>query len=164
MIDQRPQSERGWRPPARPNLLIYKSGEGKQGGTGPFRARRFVKYHLSHGFRRPDLADDAAVIVSELVTNALSESWRCWLYLHRDQSGIVVAVWDPLPDPPRESLQYVPDDPTSHEQIAGMSTSGRGLTVVRFLSAGWGWFPATPRGKVVWALLRPQNQDNSTNP
>lgn len=94
------------------------------------------------------LLGDIAVVVSELVSNAVmasralpgSAEVRMWLCC--DGVRLLVEVGDHSPDRP----MFVPP---SDEAL-----SGRGLHVVAGLSnGGWGWFPATTHGlaKVVWA-------------
>ncbi|MFD0684333.1 ATP-binding protein [Actinomadura fibrosa] len=101
------------------------------------------------------LVDDACVIVSELVTNAIVETEKRLIFLARDflttsriklrlyaDSGrIVVEVWDELPDKiPRPRLPDIGEE------------GGRGLNIVAQLSAKWG-YSHTCGWKRVWALL-----------
>jgi anti-sigma regulatory factor (Ser/Thr protein kinase) len=93
------------------------------------------------------LADDVALIVSELITNAadasivLPERPPVTLRLLADERSLVIEVWDrsPLDVEPR---QAGPDD-----------ECGRGLAVVDAFSAHWGCQRASDRHKVVWAEL-----------
>ena len=104
------------------------------------------------------LADAAALIVSELVTNALQASagltgsrrsgrWvpgappvRLWLF--SDRHRVLIQVWDgndKLPAP-----QHAEPD----------AESGRGLLLVESLSAEWGSYtPDRSSGKIVWATV-----------
>jgi anti-sigma regulatory factor (Ser/Thr protein kinase) len=93
------------------------------------------------------LSDDLAVVVSELLTNALRESVKLTdmppvrLRLRSDRRRIQVLVWDASPDPPEEKTP-APDD-----------LGGRGLTIVASLSQGrWGW-TTEQAGKTCWAIL-----------
>jgi anti-sigma regulatory factor (Ser/Thr protein kinase) len=92
------------------------------------------------------VADDAELIVSELVTNALQASWSCALVLPvmmrlRANAGIlIIEVWDAAPAAPA---------PRSHAIDAD---GGRGLEIVAQLSQSWGHHMENG-GKVVWALL-----------
>jgi anti-sigma regulatory factor (Ser/Thr protein kinase) len=94
---------------------------------------------------RPDLADTAELLVSELVTNAIHASARLatpvvrlWLVAERD--NIVIRVWDASTDMPRR-------------QNAGPeSEHGRGLMLVESLSKQWG-ASRRPAGKVVWVQI-----------
>ncbi len=99
------------------------------------------------------LADDAAVIVSELVSNALRHgvevrngregpAYDCIeLILWRRSSQIICAVTDPGTGAP--VLAHA--DP--------LAEAGRGLHVVQTLSATWGWTRLGGRRKAVWAAL-----------
>jgi anti-sigma regulatory factor (Ser/Thr protein kinase) len=96
-----------------------------------------------------DVSDDIALIVSELMTNAIQsmrggcggDPVRLWLLAN--STDVAILVWDPATDAPR-LRDASPDD-----------ESGRGLMIVDALSAQWGWdLPSLPYGgKVVWALL-----------
>jgi anti-sigma regulatory factor (Ser/Thr protein kinase) len=93
------------------------------------------------------LADDAALIVSELVTNAadasavLPDRPPVTLRLLASEQSLAIEVWDksPLDLEPREA------DPDAE--------CGRGLTVVAALSDRRGCEHTGHRRKVVWALL-----------
>lgn len=145
MIANGPTTTMHWVPPSPRHLRLYDSDESSR------IARCFVKHHFQE-IGRPDLLDDALIVASELVTNALDVAWRCWVYLTLSQGGIVIGVWDPMPDPPKAPTQHVPDGPDDPD-VAEMSESGRGMAVVTALSQAWGWHRAVPNGKVVWALL-----------
>jgi hypothetical protein len=93
--------------------------------------------------------DDVAVVVSELVTNALrhalpapaagSVRWPVQVGLAWPMSGLLCAVSDP------SDLLPVPRtaDP--------LDETGRGLHVVASLSDEWGCSEPGPMGKIVWA-------------
>ncbi|GAA3793862.1 hypothetical protein GCM10022226_11430 [Sphaerisporangium flaviroseum] len=88
-----------------------------------------------------ELACDARLVVSELVTNAVrhaGEPTRLRL-LHR-ASHVVCAVFDP-----KQQTPVVTD--------AGyFAESGRGLWLVESLSCSWGW-RLDGQGKLVWAAF-----------
>jgi anti-sigma regulatory factor (Ser/Thr protein kinase) len=91
------------------------------------------------------VADMAALLVSELVTNSLRyATGPIRVRLDRRPSGLpdvlLVEVSDPLPDPPRRRAAR-PDD-----------ESGRGLEVVAIASRRWGTRP-NRAGKTVWFEL-----------
>ena len=100
-----------------------------------------------------DRADDVAVVVSELLTNALQYGLaqvgsaagrsRRPVRLGLVQPGqyVLCAVADPSPRPPE------PKDPDF------LAESGRGLHVISALSERWGYTVPTDAGKVVWALF-----------
>jgi anti-sigma regulatory factor (Ser/Thr protein kinase) len=92
------------------------------------------------------LADDAALAVSELATNALQASWSASLVLpvlmrlRADDETLIAKLWDAAPAPP---------EPRPHAIDA---QGGRGLEIVSLLSETWGYYLENG-GKVVWALL-----------
>ncbi|MFF4248233.1 ATP-binding protein [Streptomyces sp. NPDC001822] len=126
-------------------------------------ARKFTRTTLT-SWDLADRFDDVALVVSELVTNALRhglpdeaaprrQDSSVRLHLMRWTSRLVCAVRDPSEESP-----VAGEAPDSAE-------SGRGLFLVESFSDCWGWHPspllggdatatAGPRGKVVWALFR----------
>ena len=91
---------------------------------------------------------DAELLVSELVTNAIQASRvlgpgtavRLWLL--SDGTQVMIMVWDAGRQPPVR-VESSPD-----------AESGRGLLLVEALSRQWSWYPTPePGGKVVWALM-----------
>ena len=106
------------------------------------------------------LAEDAAVIVSELATNAVRHGRRgrsgavhdrIELVWWRRSGQVVCAVTDPGAEPP----VLVQPDPFAED--------GRGLLMVQALSSSWGWTRLGGRRKAVWAALRlPGAADNET--
>jgi anti-sigma regulatory factor (Ser/Thr protein kinase) len=114
-------------------------------------ARKFTTLILER-WGAADRGSDVAVVVSELLSNAvrhglapadgLPAGIRLGL-LHAGPS-ILCAVTDPSDTPP------VPRDPD------WLDEGGRGLHVIASLSDGWGSCPDVPGqpGKVVWAAFR----------
>jgi anti-sigma regulatory factor (Ser/Thr protein kinase) len=109
-----------------------------------------ARLHVVHVLREwglRDLAGDAEMIVSELVTNAveastlLSERPPVSLRLLLTGKSLVIEVWDHSP------LDLEPREPDADDEC------GRGLTVVAALSNRWGWERSSDRRKVVWAEL-----------
>ena len=99
-------------------------------------------------WRRADLSQDASVVVSELVTNAVTASAQLrpdvapvLVWLGSDTRRVLVAVADASPRPPVQ-LTVPPD-----------AEGGRGLAVVKELSNRWGRHGTAMAGlvKVVWA-------------
>jgi serine phosphatase RsbU (regulator of sigma subunit) len=98
---------------------------------------------LGYGF----LADDAALVVSELVTNALLHGGGCTgVAAGAIEGGLRIEVRDGSRVPPM--LGRPSDD----------SLTGRGLRLVASLSARWGSDPEDG-GKVVWAELSDQGRE-----
>jgi anti-sigma regulatory factor (Ser/Thr protein kinase) len=95
------------------------------------------------------LADSAALIASELLTNAILASRQLdraavWLALASDRAGLVIFVRDFAPGTPAPRHASEDDE------------SGRGLTLVEGVSDRFGWEqPADGMpGKVAWALIK----------
>lgn len=100
-------------------------------------------------------SDDAAAVVTELITNALrhalpalpgddqpQSAWPIRLGLADPGPYVICAVADPSPAEP------LPRRPDWHDE------AGRGLLVVASLSDQWGYCTAPPgQGKVVWAAF-----------
>ncbi|HEU5158481.1 MAG TPA: ATP-binding protein [Streptosporangiaceae bacterium] len=107
----------------------------------PRKARAFVRHHVERlGY--PRCVDDAAVVVSELVTNAVAAAPGTPIFVALPPSSgrLVIEVWDLSPERP------VPREP------GALDTHGRGLGVVQGLSLTYGC-DHRGRWKVVWALL-----------
>lgn len=105
------------------------------------RARRFTATSLSD--LPAPLREDAELLVSELVTNAvLHTSGEVTLRLARLEDGVRIEVEDAEPAPPVRL----------RENESAMT--GRGLMLVATLSSAWGVEPAAAGGKTVWAELR----------
>jgi anti-sigma regulatory factor (Ser/Thr protein kinase) len=117
------------------------------------RARSFTRQTLA-SWGLAELADDAQVIVSELLVNAVRHAgfrqsegghgtWAAgvglWLLSHAD--GLMCVVTDPS------------DSAPALRQPGDSSESGRGLHLVHALSDHWGWTRLSERGKAVWAIL-----------
>ena len=117
------------------------------------RARSFTRHTLA-SWGLAELADDAQVIVSELLANAIRhagfrrpegspQAWAgelgLWLLRHAD--GFMCVVTDPS------------DSAPALQQPGHTGEGGRGLHVVHALSDHWGWTRLSERGKAVWAIL-----------
>ena len=106
------------------------------------RARTFVRAACAD-WRLDEIRDDATIVASELVTNAvLHAGTACRLTLRYNAFGLTVEVRDyrpdRLPEPP-------PVDPEPPERLSG-------LFIVDALTREWGIMPRTD-DKTVWALL-----------
>ncbi|MFD8391549.1 ATP-binding protein [Streptomyces sp. NPDC059680] len=111
---------------------------------GAVRAARAAVRGQLHGWHLDCLADLAALLVSELVTNSLRHATGpIGVRLVRPvglDDALLVEVSDPLPDPPRERVAHAEDE------------SGRGLQLVAGSSRRWGTRPGAS-GKTVWFEL-----------
>jgi anti-sigma regulatory factor (Ser/Thr protein kinase) len=93
----------------------------------------------------PAIIEDAEVIVSELITNALQASTddasMIGLRLFADHDHLLIMVWDGSPQMP--AVRHAsPDD-----------VDGRGLVIVEELSDACGAAPDGDGGKTVWARM-----------
>jgi len=115
-------------------------------------ARHFVREMLTC-WGLEGMADDAEMIVDELVVNAVLHGTRSGgmrsgapsvlrLCLLRRIGEVMLAVVDPGNEAPK------PREPD------WTGESGRGLQIVGALSHVWGWSPIAGHGKAVWAVLR----------
>lgn len=96
-------------------------------------------------------SQDIAIVVSELVTNALrhalpqpganSPPWRARLGLLQYRPWLLCAVADPSKTPP------APRPPGS------LAETGRGLHMICTLSDRWGYTKPIDTGKIVWAMF-----------
>jgi DNA-binding response OmpR family regulator len=108
--------------------------------VAPAEARRLVRDVLLH-WGYGDLLDDAALVVSELVTNAVRHAGSASIVVvNRTDGGIRVEVrdegpWTPDPGP----------SPTDAER-------GRGLMIISALATAWG-VESGARSKTVWVEL-----------
>lgn len=100
---------------------------------------RALAARRAHELGRPELADDAALVASELVTNALLHGDGCrGIRVTAGDGGLRVEVRDGNKEPPL--LGYPSEE----------SLTGRGLRLVASLSAAWG-AEMEADGKVLWA-------------
>jgi anti-sigma regulatory factor (Ser/Thr protein kinase) len=117
-------------------------------------ARDFTSRTL-RDWRLDELIEEAVLIASELVTNAIrygqrtcpggaveaDDAAKVELAWHRQASRVICMVTDRSPLPP--VLGSVDQD----------SESGRGLLVVQALADTWGWMMLGTTSKAVWAAL-----------
>lgn len=128
--------------------VIDTEGDGAEwtfpADPGAVRSARSVVRGQLRDWGLDSLADLAALLVSELVTNSLRHATGpigVRLVRPAGLGGVLlVEVSDPLPDPPRERVAR-PDD-----------ESGRGLQLVAHSSRRWGTRPGGA-GKTVWFEL-----------
>jgi anti-sigma regulatory factor (Ser/Thr protein kinase) len=106
---------------------------------------RLHAIHVLHEWGLRELADDAALITSELITNgaeasaALPERPPVTLRLMATGTSLLIEVWDQSP------LDVEPRDAGTDDEC------GRGMAVVAALSARWGSERTGYHRKVVWA-------------
>jgi anti-sigma regulatory factor (Ser/Thr protein kinase) len=97
------------------------------------------EWQLSH------LANDAELLVSEALSNAVRASWQSGdtiaLRLLANRERLLIEVWD-----------HNPADPEPR-QADDESESGRGLTVIQAIANRWGYQHVSATLKVVWAEL-----------
>jgi anti-sigma regulatory factor (Ser/Thr protein kinase) len=113
-------------------------------------ARDFTRTTLTE-WKLCQILEDATVVVSELVTNALRhglqysldsvEALPIQLVLFRHDRRLMAVVTDPGDEvPARADTGY-------------FAESGRGLHVVEAISHTWGWARLASGGKAVWAAF-----------
>jgi anti-sigma regulatory factor (Ser/Thr protein kinase) len=108
-----------------------------------------ARYHCRQvlwEWRLTELADSAELLVSELVTNAITASRSAGndspirLWLLSDAAQVLILVWDASPQLPARADASVDAE------------TGRGLLLVEMISDRWGTYATLPCGKTVWAL------------
>ena len=135
----------------REQALAYVAAQGSSGRRvlsiehsphGPAQARRAVAECAARLGLAPEQGEDLALVVSEMVTNAVRHgSPPVQLELVADGDTVLVAVADSGAGRPKPRLA----DPDAE--------GGRGMTLVDELCAEHGVRPQPP-GKAVWAALR----------
>ncbi len=132
----------------------YASAQLDPQPAAPARARRITRDCLNR-WDMHALTNDAQVIASEIVSNALaavppaSAGLTIVYAIHAAPPGLLIYTWDIGPGHPARTHA----DPNAE--------TGRGLTIIDALTAGdWGWWP-TPEsgGKVVYATLTADAQE-----
>lgn len=114
------------------------------GPSAPGRARRFLE-DTCRRWTVPDFVADAALVVSELVTNAVRHAGtEMRLALELRDGALTVSVHDGGPGLPR----VIP--------LAERGFGGRGLAIVVRLAEAWGVAVGEDGGKAVWCRLRPR--------
>jgi anti-sigma regulatory factor (Ser/Thr protein kinase) len=111
----------------------------------PGQARRYVNETLST-WGRPDLGDQTALAVSELVTNAFLHGQGTITLTLRLSDVLRIAVYDSGPGQP------------AVRQYSSTATTGRGLHLVGSLTDRWGTTP-DGQGKWVWFEVDVDSED-----
>ncbi|MGX1854821.1 ATP-binding protein [Streptomyces sp. NPDC055299] len=106
-------------------------------------ARRLVRTALT-AWGLEELADDGALVVSELVTNAVQ---------HARSEVIRLVISRPGPATVRIGVVDKSKAPPQRHRPGSEDDSGRGLVLVAALADDWGTDPL-PWGKRVWSELR----------
>lgn len=112
-------------------------------GAVPY-ARRHTR-HILATWKLSYLTDDAELVVSELITNAVQatpatpHAAPVALYLAADGDRLSVLAWDCSPEPP------------VHRPHNDDAVSGRGLEIIQALTDRCGTCVTGRGGKVVWA-------------
>ena len=89
----------------------------------------------------PEQIDDALLVVSELMTNAVREAGKpVQLHVSTATERVRISVTDCAPGQP------------SVGEVSTDLDHGRGLFLVDALASSWGWAPGA-EGKTVWAEL-----------
>jgi anti-sigma regulatory factor (Ser/Thr protein kinase) len=117
--------------------------------TGPGSARAHVSAVLREWHADTDTADVAALVVTELLTNAIQATQKhhlhdpVRLWMLGDRASLLFLVWDATDPVP----VLAPATPDKDEH-------GRGLEIVNALCQRWSWYypDEQPFGKVTWAL------------
>ncbi|MFE6779091.1 ATP-binding protein [Streptomyces sp. NPDC057702] len=146
---EEPSSQRGTGPDCACRRWIPAEPE------GPAIARRQVRKALEHWGLDEHTIEHAALLISELVTNAVEHGRHrgrlrmVWCHLRRTPAGLRLGVWGPVGDTVPQARRPVED---AGVEVATLAESGRGLLIVDALSQQWG----TRRGRVsreVWAVI-----------
>lgn len=106
-------------------------------------ARRFVRSALADSDPPPTLVEDAALVVTELVSNAVLHAGgpiTLHVVVSTGPAAVRIEVEDSSPVPP------------VLREYGTVASTGRGLNLVARMARRWGVDPAT-RGKRVWAEL-----------
>jgi anti-sigma regulatory factor (Ser/Thr protein kinase) len=104
-------------------------------------ARLLTKIALDE-WKINDIADNALIVVAELVTNAMKLGDVFQLALSRRGDALLIEVRDSseaCPDPRRQAADRV---------------DGRGLLLVEACADTWGWRLEDEGGKTVWAVVQ----------
>jgi len=148
-----------WRPSSDPALpgwacLPRIATRALGADPGSVRAARDFTVAILHRWGMAERSQDIAIVVSELMTNALRHAVpgpgdtgpRRPIRLGLLQPGpcVLCAVADPGKAAP------APKRPGSRDE------TGRGLQLIRALTDRWGYTTPSETGKVVWALFSPQ--------
>lgn len=114
-------------------------------------ARDFTAMTL-RDWKLDDLVEEAVIVASELVTNAIRHGTRCSVSALNETT--VQLAWQRQADRIICVVTDSSDLPPVLEDADMTSESGRGLQVVHALAATWGWAMLGACQKAVWATFR----------
>lgn len=120
----------------------------KHGVRAPGHARRWIVQQC-HEWQCAELADTAAVLITELVTN---------VFLHARSDCLIQAGFDP----PILAVTVSDEDESEFSLPSPTDTAegGRGLAIVAALADTWG-IRQSDRGKSVWFQLSTTTRPNA---
>jgi anti-sigma regulatory factor (Ser/Thr protein kinase) len=130
---------------AGPCELVMNPGPESAKAAREFTAATLCDWQLE------DLVEEAVIVASELVTNAIRHGTRCTV-----SPAIAPAVqlaWQRQADRIICVVTDSSDLPPVLEDADMTSESGRGLQVVHALTAAWGWAMLGACQKAVWAAF-----------
>jgi anti-sigma regulatory factor (Ser/Thr protein kinase) len=113
-------------------------------------AREFTSVTLLD-WQLGDLVEEAVIVASELVTNAIRHGTRC--SVPAADVATVRLAWQRQTDRILCVVTDSSDSPPVLEDADMTSESGRGLQVVHALAAAWGWVMLGACQKAVWATF-----------
>lgn len=134
-------------------------------------ARRFTRNTL-HQWELDDLIDDAILVVSELVTNAVvhgatdpfeddGAGTSAVISLNLDLGANELPILLQLVNQTTSVMCIVHDTAGAPPHVKdgdALAETCRGLRIVAELSSAWGWTPSGPHSKFVWAVLNATRQ------
>jgi hypothetical protein len=111
------------------------------------KAARALVTQACHAWHVPELLQDAAVVVSELASNAVEHACTDFVVtVSHSSTRLHVAMHDCVSRFPRlRKPEFIGSQ-------ASLDERGRGLRLVHSIAAAWGAMP-TRNGKVVWATV-----------
>lgn len=116
------------------------------------RARQFLARHLD-AWGLTQLTEDAELIVSELVTNAVAHA-------HPPYGNLIATRLERLEYGVRIEVHDANDTKPERLKVSADSESGRGLALVDALTGGqWGVSDREGPGKMVWAICARDQHD-----
>ena len=126
-----------------PDMCYRHEAQLVHSAMAPSDARRIVR-RMCHELHVEDLTDTAALLTSELVTNAVQHApGPLQIGVGCTHGNFVVSVQDSDPHEPHL------------RRAQARSVGGRGLALVTKLADSWGFRQIPNDGKQVWFALRP---------